>query len=169
MTALTLEQIKDFLRYDGAADDAALTIMLKGGQNWIERHTNRLMAQREVAQSLPAFAPYHDLRWQPFVADSLSIAYLDSSFAEQTFTDFAVFRFGDGARVVPKSAWPQGATGIRLTYTAGYATVDEIPEVMLHALALYVAASDEERAEIAAGGRTALTFLLEDLHAPVIA
>ena len=169
MTALTVDQVKDFLRYDGAENDAALTIMLKGGQSWIERHTNRLMTQREVTQTLPSFATYHDLRWKPFVADSLSIAYFDGSFTEQTFTDFAVFPFGDGARAVPKSAWPKGASGVRLTYTAGYAEVDDIPEVMIHALALYVGASDEDRSTMKAEGRGALTFLLEGLHSPVVA
>ena len=166
---LTVDQVKDFLRYDGAENDAALTILLKGGQSWIERHTDRLMTQREVTQSIPAFPAYIDLRWKPFVPDSLSIAYLDGAYTEQAFDQFAIVPNGEGARAVPRAAWPKSATGVRLTYTAGYATPDEIPEVMIHALALYVGASDDDRSAMTADGRGALTFLLEGLHSPVIA
>lgn len=169
MTALTLAQVKAFLRYTNTDSDGPLDLMLKAGQNWVERHTSRLMTQREITESFPAFSSYHDLRWRPFVADSLTIEYLDVDFAAQTFDGFVVFGFGDGSRLVPTTSWPIGARGITLTYTAGYEAAEDVPEVMLHAVALYVAMSDEERSTLATGGANALTFLLEDLHPPVLA
>lgn len=169
MTALALEDVKDFLRYSNNSNDGPLTLMLNAGQDWVERYTNRLMVQREVTQSLPAFGAYHDLRWRPYVADSLTISYLDGSFALQSFADFAVYGFGEASRLVTTSAWPIGATGINLTYTAGYETVEEVPDVMIHAVALYVAMSDQERSTIDSTAMNGLKFMLGKLHSPVLA
>ena len=169
MTALSLDDVKAYLRYTNDSSDGPLTLMLKAGQNWVERYTSHLLTQREVTQTASTFKAFHDLRWRPFVPDSLSISYLDANMAEQAHGSFASYLVGDAGRVVPFGSWPTSARGVTFTYQAGYETPDEVPDLYLQAIALYVGMSDEERTAFAAGGQTALHFMLEDHHQPVIA
>ncbi|TCM17212.1 gp6-like head-tail connector protein [Novosphingobium sp. PhB165] len=168
MSGLTLDQVKGWLRYDTDDNDVALTIMLKAGVQWIERYTGHLFTQRAVTESLRASQSYFDLRWKPFQAGSLSVSFIDCAFAEQEFDSASIFPIGDTYRVQAAS-WPRGAQTINLTYMAGYATSDEIPDVFAMALALWSGMTDADRASLSEDGKSAMHFLLEDYHLPVLA
>lgn len=166
MTA-TIDQVRDFLRYDTEDSDQALTIMMKAGQDWVERHTGHVLVEREVAQSIPAFRPSIDLIWRPYQADSLTISYIDNAFASQDYAGFAIYPSFGTQRVVPLTAWPNG-NGATLTYTAGYADADDVPPSMIHAICLYCGMSDEDRGDMEGSAWVALRNVLGDYWRPVI-
>lgn len=168
MSGLTLDQVKAWLRYDTNDNDVALTIMLNAGVQWIERYTGHLFTQRAVTESLRAGQSYFDLRWKPLQADSLTVGYVDADFAEQDFEAASIFPIGDTYRVQAAS-WPRGAQTINLTYMAGYTTSDEIPDVFAMALALWSGMTDLDRSALSEDGKSAMHFLLEDYHCPVLA
>jgi uncharacterized phiE125 gp8 family phage protein len=175
MTALTLDDLKNYLRYeiDDTDQDVALNLILKGGQSWIERYTGLLLTQREVTQSSAAFGDYIDLRYGPYLADSLTIGYLDAAGATQTLDAFQASVSNGATRIYPAvgATWPDVGTpaGITLTYTAGYADPDDAPEVLLYALGIFAAMGDDERAGGDSTSWGAIKALLEDFHCPVIA
>lgn len=165
---VTIDQVREFLRYDTEDNDPALTIMLRAGQDWVERHTGHILVKREVFQSSPSFRASMDLIWKPYKADSLSITYIDSAFASQDYTGFATYPSFGTHRVVPTSAWPTG-NGATLTYTAGYSDADDVPPSMIHAICLYCGMSDDDRGDIEASSWAALRNVLGDYWRPVIA
>ena len=168
MSGLTLDQVKQWLRYDTNDNDTALNIMLAAGKQWIERYTGHLLTEREVTEALRAGQTYFDLRWKPFKPDSLSVAYVDSAFASQEFEGASIFAIDDTYRVQTAS-WPSGARTVNLTYTAGYANPEDIPDVFALALALWSGMSDLDRSALSEDGKSAIHFLLEDYHCPVLA
>lgn len=180
MAVLTPAQVKNYLRYDSSdtSNDTALGYIIDAAQRWIENHTGQMLVQREVTENPKAFpvarisgeAPYFDLRWRPYVADSLSISYLDADLAlNEDFTAFTVFGYRGTTRVIPDVAWPGTFVGISFTYTAGYADADAVPEDLLHAICIYAAMSDEDRGETSSMGWTALQNILEHYRLPVLA
>lgn len=179
MAVLTVSDIKKYLRYDDSdtSNDDPLTIILNGGQRYIENYTGHLLAEREITQAVKAFptarvsgeAPYFDLLWKPYKADTLEITYLDSSLDAGTYIDFTIFSYEGTQRVIPASSWPSARGGIAFTYTAGYATVDEVPDDLIHALAIYAGMSDEDRAAPNSAAWTALDHLLTPYRLPVLA
>lgn len=178
MAALSIADVKKYLRYRAAdtSQDDPLAIIVNGGQRYIENYTGHLLVQREVTESPVAFPvaiqtgvlAYYDLRWKPYVVDSLAVAYLDTSKAPQEYEDFTIYPAQGTQRVIPASAWPGALAGVTFTYTAGYET-DAVPEDLLHALCLYSGMSDEERGEASSAGWTAMEHLLIPYRLPVLA
>lgn len=178
MSALTLTQVKEYLRYESAdtSNDNTLTIVLAGAQRWIENYTGHILVEREIVESPAAFpsaptgqTPYHDLRWKPADTATLAIAYLDSNLVAATFTAFTTYLVNGTYRVVADVEWPTDASGITFTYTAGYADVDDIPDDIMHAMLVYLGMSDENRAETNGMGWRALDALLTHYRLPVLA
>lgn len=169
MTVVTLEQVKEYLRYEDTDQDGTLSLMLAGAQSWVEEHTGHLLTEREVTQAVPAFGDFVDLKYFPFV-DGMTIAYRDGAGADQEIADAVVVDMGGYNRAYPSSAWPTTATaaGIVLTYTAGYADPETVPQVMLSAICLLVAMNDEERGALGEG-KTAVEWLLASFHKPALA
>ena len=178
MSALTLTQVKEYLRYETAdtSNDNTLTIMLAGAQRWVENYTGHILVQREVVESPAAFpvaptgqTPYFDLRWKPADSTTIEIGYLDSDLEAATFTAFTSYLVNDTYRVVANVAWPTTGSGITFTYTAGYEAVDDIPDDIMHAMLIYLGMSDDDRAETNAMGWKALDSILQHYRLPVLA
>jgi uncharacterized phiE125 gp8 family phage protein len=169
---VTLAQVKNYLRYETSEtdQDVALGIILAGAQNWVEKHTGHALTQREFVQPVYAFTDYIDLQYFPY-ASGVSIAYRDTAGDAQEIDDAVVIDAGGVSRVYPASTWPSTATapGIAITYTAGYADPDDAPEVMLLAMCVIVAMTDEERGALSNEGKSAAHWLLESYHKPALA
>lgn len=155
MTALTVTEVKNYLRYEEEDDyqDTALGIILGAAQRWVEEYTGHILVQRIVTETPLAFEPFHTLRYKPYVADSMEISYLDGSFeAVEDYADFTVYQGLGGHRLITTSAWPATTGGIVLTYMAGYEDAYDVPDDLMHAVAVYAAAADEGRADMGSGG-----------------
>lgn len=174
MTAVSLAEVKEWLRYEASEteQDTALGIMLAGAQNWVERHTGHILVEREVTQYTGAFGSFIELAYFPFVS-GMVITYRDTAGADQEIDDALVVNEGGVYRAYPASTWPATATqpAIVLTYTAGYATPEDVPAAMLQAMCVLAAMTDEERA--AAGesetARQSIEWLLESYRKPALA
>lgn len=178
MSALTVDQVKAYLRYDSGdtSQDTTLALIIAAAQRWVENYTGHILVERDVTESPVAFptAPtgqkaYHDLRYKPADIDTLEIAYLDADLAEQTFTTFTAFLANGTYRIVADTSWPSDASGIAITYTAGYAEVADIPEDLIHAMLLYAGMSDQDRAETNSMAWKALDAILTHYRLPVLA
>lgn len=179
MAVLTVSDIKKYLRYDASdtSNDDPLGIILDGAQRYIENYTGHLLTEREVSEGIKAFptapvsgeAPYFDLRWKPYKADTLEVTYLDSTLTAGEYEDFTIYPYEGTQRVIPASAWPAARGGIAFTYTAGYAAVGDIPDDIIHALAIYAGMSDEDRAAPNSAGWSTLEHLLYPYRLPVLA
>lgn len=166
--SVTIEQVRAFLRYDTQDSDSSLTIMMKAGQDWVERHTGHMLVERHVSQSIPSFHPTIDLIWGPYKPGTLEITYFDNAFVQQDFVGFAVYPAFGAQRVAATTSWPSGS-GATLAYTAGYADPMNVPAAMIHAVCLYCAMSDEDRGDIETTSWDALRNILGDYWRPVIA
>lgn len=179
MAVLSLTELKKYLRYESAdtSNDDPLTLIVDGGQRYIENYTGHILVQREVVESPAAFptarrtgeVPYYDLRWKPYVADSLEIGYLDGNYEAGTVDELTVYAVDGTTRVIPTSGWPGDYVGVTFTYTAGYENLAAVPDDLLHALAIYAGMSDEDRAAPGSGGWMALDHLLTPYRLPVLA
>lgn len=178
MSALTVNQVKAYLRYDSVdtSQDSTLTLILAAAQRWVENYTGHILVEREVTESPVAFptAPtgqtaYHDLRYKPAQADTLDIAYLDADLEAQTFTAFTAYLASGTYRIVADVSWPEDASGVAITYMAGYAEVADIPEDLIHAMLLYAGMSDQDRAETNSMAWKALDAILTHYRLPVLA
>lgn len=167
--SVTVEQVRDYLRYDTTDNDPALTIMLESAKGWVERYTGHLLTSQTVEESFSSFAPYHDLRWKPYLADSATVTYLDEDYTEQTFGEVSIYAANGTQRLVPTTAWPSTNSGAKVAYTAGYADPADIPDEFIHAIVLFCAMSDEDRAGLTNDGRNTLHWLLASYRLPVLA
>lgn len=172
MTALTLSELKNYLRYEDAdtSQDTALGIVLGAAQRWVENYTGHILVQRVVTQSPTALGDYVDLRWRPYVADSLTLTVLDSAYAEDDeFADFVVYPVNGIWRVKTTGTWPTTYGGYTFSYLAGYEDAYDAPEDLMLAMALYAGMTDEERGEQSSQGWKSLYSLLEQYRMPVLA
>lgn len=172
MTALTLSEVKNYLRYEEADtyQETALGIILGAAQRWVEEYTGHILTQRTVSETPLAFGDFHILRYKPYVADSLEISYLDGSFEPvEDYADFTVYQGLGGHRLITTSAWPTTTGGIILTYMAGYEDAYDVPEDLMLAVALFAAMTDEERGDMSSQGWKSLTNLLAGYRLPTLA
>jgi hypothetical protein len=170
MAVISVSDVKKFLRYRSGdvSNDDPLSIILNAGQRYIETFTGHLLSRREVVEAPASFpASYYDLRWKPYVADSLVVGYLDGESEAQTFDDVTIFAAQGTTRIT--GTWPIATAGVSFTYEAGYEALEDIPEDLIHALCLYSAMSDEDRAAPGSAGWTALEHLLLPYRLPVMA
>ncbi|RYD68011.1 MAG: hypothetical protein EOP58_01720 [Sphingomonadales bacterium] len=118
--SVDLALAKQHLRVTHSNEDTIIAAYLAAAKAWVERYTGKGLTDAERVETLPAF-PVGDisLAWGPYTADSLTITYLDSDLAEQTFTDFTVLSAFGATRVRADDVWPT-AESVTLTYDAGY-------------------------------------------------
>lgn len=173
-TAVTMQAVKEYLRYDASEtdQDTTLGILLAGAQNWVERHTGHVLVRREVTQYVGAFGSFVELAHFPYVS-GLAIAYRDTAGGDQEIDDATVVNEGGVYRAYPAAAWPATATqpGIVLTYTAGYATPEDVPGAMLQAMCLIAAMTDDERGGAGESDKAwkSVEWLLESYRKPGMA
>lgn len=165
---ITLDQVKQFLRYEDGSNDPALTLILNAAQRYVEHYTGHILTQRTITENVPALGDYYDLRCRPYVADSLAIAVLDSDYAENDdFEAFAVYPVNGMWRVKPTTDWPETTGGYTFSYTAGYS--GDAPADLLHAVAVYAAMGDEQRGDMSSQGWKTLEALLQLYRLPTLA
>jgi len=148
---ITLEEAKLQLRLDVDADDAAVTGYIIAAREWVESWTYLVLVRREISESIPAFSRRTALRAWPIAADQpLTLSYRDGSGAEQTIEN-AVFRAAvEPALVFPAAGtlWPSASLvdgAITATFTAGFATPAEVPQLVKQAMLILITAYEADR------------------------
>lgn len=148
MAAVTLDQAKAFLRYDDESEDATIALVLSAAQDWVERHTGHALTQREFTQGVKTFCGPISLDWWP-VFGPVTISYVDTDGEPQTINDARLIDVMRPASVYAASGaqWPMVDYGGQhaVTYTAGYATPDDVPAGLLLAMLVHAGMTDEQR------------------------
>lgn len=154
---LTLDQVKAHLRITHADEDDVLLAFIDAAAEWYESLTQRALTLATYRQTWDTWpSDYRRTFWgtmllarSPVVAVT-SIKYLDQSGVEQT-VDPSVYRLdasGVQAKVVPIATWPSHGDrpgAIRVNYTAGVATPEEVNRLDRAALLMLVAHLDKHR------------------------
>ena len=164
MPALTLDLLKEWLRYEADSPDADLTISvaLAAAVRHVEGQTGVLFTQREVTQPVFSLRGRVPLFYGPREGDVV-LSYLDSSGAPETL---AITGFHGRDMLAPAGGWPIG-TGYEATYTAGHADPATVPEDLLVAALLLAGNWDANReASVTAASNVALEYGVDALLAP---
>lgn len=164
MTALTLDLLKDWLRYDADAPDSdvTLSVALAAAVRHVEGQTGVLFTQREVTQPIYRLCGRVPLFYGPREGDVV-LSYLDTAGAPSTVE---VTGFFGAEMLAPASGWPIGSAYVA-TYTAGHASPDEVPEVLLVAALLLAGNWDLNREATVTGTiNSTLVLGVEALMAP---
>lgn len=146
---ITTAEAKAHLRVDASTDDALIADKIVAAREWVENYTGLVLTRRAVTEAIPRLLSRTKLRaWPIDPAAPVAIVYRDSSGAEQSIADAALFAAARPGAVYPApgSRWPTDARGeIAVTFTAGYADASEIPQLLKQAMLVMLTAFYEDR------------------------
>lgn len=162
---VSLELAKAQCSIDESDDtfDTLIATYISAARAWVENYTGKILARRTVTDQHRRFCGWFDLNWGPFNADTVEVAYTDSDGAAQTVASVTM----NGGRVYPayNASWPSVRlnTGVRVTYTAGYAE-GEVPDALVQAMLLLIGFWFANREAVNVGNITSeLPFAVEAL------
>jgi len=148
---IDLAFVKDYLKVDFNDEDAIIESMINAAVGFVEKFTQRLMMQRTIKQSFDRFpnyadaCPYIELKGVPVITVS-AIKYLDCDGNEQTWdtNKYKVSCSNEITNISPRhgEVFPtalEESCAVWVEYTAGYATVDQVPGAMVQAMLLLIA------------------------------
>lgn len=165
MPALTLDLLKEWLRYEADSPDADLTIsvMLAAAVRHVEGQTGVLFTQREVTQPIYRLGARVPLFYGPREGDVV-LSYVDNYGAPATLE---VTGFQGRDMLAPAGGWPVAISTVVATYTAGYANPEDVPEDLMVAALLLAGNWDANREATVTGvSTTALPMGVDALLMP---
>lgn len=154
---VTLAEAKEWLRVDGADEDAAISRLVASAREALERATGRLMATQTWRLSLDAWpAPTGDLTVMALplapVQTIAAVRVFDHAGAAQTIAAAAYQLVGpaDAARLLFKSAPAapgRAVGGIEIECVAGYGAPSAVPASLRQAVVELVAQWFQQRGD----------------------
>ncbi len=137
------------LTADDSFHDTAVIALRDAAIDFVERYTGKALSQRLFEWSVDRFTSVIDLPIGPVSPVGAAISYYGSDGVDTALVEGDWF-FGRG-RVVAASGktWPYAngfPGGVRITFTAGYATPAEIPFLLLAGVKVAMTAMFEDRA-----------------------
>jgi len=147
---VTRERVKQQARVDTDAEDDLIDLYLAAAVAGVEETTGHWMGQRSVQAYLPAFPAWMSV-YLPggHVQEVSEVAYRDENgdyetldtehWEAQAFTLRSSVRMKSGTSILPRSHYNEDRRAVRISYVAGYASVEAIP-VPLRQATLMVAA-----------------------------
>lgn len=132
---VTVEEAKEFARITDSAEDAVVERLITVAREKVEAFTQRALLTQTVVQRWDCWPRWMEMLRAP-VASVTSLQYIDVNGATQTvssanyYTDLA----SEPARLVaiPTYSWPMLQDGrpnaVVLTYVAGHADADDVPQ-----------------------------------------
>lgn len=153
---ITVDEVKDFGRIDGAEYDAQLALIIPGLTSNAEALTGRVFVPRTMELVLDAFPAYEIDLLLPNVTAIASVKYIDEAGTTQTLADTAYSLDGDSTPcwLLPAdgTAWPSArnvANALRVRYTAGFATIPR--DIKLWLIAKCLEQINQQKADYADG------------------
>lgn len=151
---VTLDEIKEFLKIDGTAEDALLTILRKSAREKCEHYSGLSFITQDRQITLDKFpcGRIIELPNGP-VSAVADIDYFDSDGVAQTLTSgthFIVDTNSDVCRIQVVDSWPSvkdRINAITISYTAGHTddNHDPVPSAIKQAILMEVASMYENR------------------------
>ena len=146
---LSLSLAKTHCRVDGNDEDELMLDYIESAVDWVETYTGHALSEKQIVQKFSCFTPQLKLNVEP-VRSIESITYLDEDGAEQTFTDFRLWK----DCIVPQVgfSWPTALyqSEIEVALTVGY-DEDDLPKSLKNAVRLLVGHQYENRESVVVG------------------
>lgn len=165
---ITLQQAKDHVRQVFADDDDLITGLITTARQMVEQRTGRALVPRAEVLAMDVWPDAIRLPWPPLAAVT-SITYLDQAGATQTLDPATrlVNTHTEPARITRanQATWPTPLAqeaSILVSYTAGYATPDDVPAPLKQWMLLAIGAMYDNREQIAVMPRAAFTAIPDD-------
>jgi uncharacterized phiE125 gp8 family phage protein len=148
-TILPLDDARVHLNLTAADDhhDAAVRSAREAAISWAESYTGHSFEERQFLWSVDQFKSRMPLPRGPVSAVD-EVSYYDSN-GDDTALDAEDWYAGNGiVSAAYGTTWPYAnglPGGVRITFTAGYGTPDDIPENLMAAMKLAMTAFFEDR------------------------
>jgi uncharacterized phiE125 gp8 family phage protein len=179
---LTLTEVKNHLRIDNTDSDDELTLLLAAARSHVETRTNRQLMQATYELTLDRWPSSGVLTLRmPPLSSVTSVVYYDENGSSQTFSsdNYHVDTATEPGRVVLEDgeSWPNldiRPAAVTVTYIAGQASSDDVPDAAKLATLQLLAHWFENREAVAFGGNPtelphAIEALINQVRVPEIA
>lgn len=149
---ISASDAKTWLKVTSSADDTLITNLIVAARQEVENYCNIKLISQTVAEYFSAFPENRGelvLRF-PLVASISSVAYVDTSGANQTFASYNADLSSQPARLWPnaQTEWPstkEQLKAVTITYVCGYANAAAVPDAIKTAMYLMIARWYENR------------------------
>lgn len=159
---VSLDEAKAHLRVDHTSEDDLIATITTAARRKVEAETGRALIQQTVQAYWDEFPDTDTLCLPVYPAIDLSnVMYTDDDGVYQVWegTNYTADLVGASPRIVRKNtvSWPDAGmypNAVRVTYTAGSATVGAVPAELKQAILLEVGLLYERREDMPINGNT---------------
>ena len=175
--ALTVQEVKDFLRVDSDAEDALLGVLISASTEMAEHYLGRFLLTT-VIEEFYDFFPMSRVTAEPFRGDRniiylsrgpvqsiAHVKYIDGNGDEITVdtTDYRTDLVSEPARIMPEHGWygtKDTVNAVITRYTCGYTQASDVPSNIKMAMLLMIGEMYEKRVDSVHRLPTASEYLL---------
>lgn len=174
---LTEAELKAQIRKTTDDEDDLIVSYGVAAREWCEEYTGHILAQREVEDTYGEWGEYLTLYHQPITVDdptpTLTVEYTDDEgdFIEYEARVIRDFKYPWTIHPPYGFSFPSlgGPATIKVTYTAGYATAADVPEIFKQAIRLLVTSMYVNRGTLDEETERAVRFMLRSKRGAVLA
>ncbi len=141
MEPMTLEEAKEHLRVDFEDEDALIGAILKAARKWVEGHLNRSMLTQTWQIVLDNLPDQIKIPKPPLQSASIVIKDDAGNLINMDLADYVVDVDSDPGRIVvlnQPSISLHKVNPVKITFVAGFTSLDQIPETWKQAIKLLV-------------------------------
>lgn len=136
---VSISTAKQHLRVFDASENSLIEAYIRAARQWVEDYTGYVLSPRTFVEQFDAWGDYLTLYRRPVTA----VTTIEYDSADEDQADFADFEYSTGQyplKIYPESSFPTLRTNgyITVTYTAGFATVAEVPDALIQAVLLLI-------------------------------
>ena len=177
LKALTVQEVKDYLRVDSDAEDTLLGVLIDASTQMAESYLGRFLLTT-VIEEFYDFFPVYKTGVDPFHGDRniiflsrgpvqsvASVKYIDGNGDEQTVTasDYRADLVSEPSRIMPNEGWlgtKDTVNAVIIRYTCGYTQASDVPANIKMAMLLMIGEMYEKRMDSVHRLPTASEYLL---------
>lgn len=177
LKALTVQEVKDYLRVDSNAEDTLLGVLIDASTQMAESYLGRFLLTT-VIEEFYDFFPVYKTGVDPFHGDRniiflsrgpvqsvASVKYIDGNGDEQTVTasDYRADLVSEPSRIMPNEGWlgtKDTVNAVIIRYTCGYTQASDVPANIKMAMLLMIGEMYEKRVDSVHRLPTASEYLL---------
>ena len=177
LEALTVQEVKDYLRVDSDAEDTLLGVLIKASTEMAESYLGRFLLTT-VIEEFYDFFPVYKTGVDPFRGDRniiylsrgpvqavASVKYIDGNGDEITVnaSDYRTDLVSEPSRIFPEHGWygtKDTVNAVIIRYTCGYTQASDVPANIKMAMLLMIGEMYEKRMDTVHRLPTASEYLL---------
>lgn len=177
LKALTVQEVKDYLRVDSDAEDTLLEVLISAATEMAESYLGRFLLTT-VIEEFYDFFPVYKTGVDPFRGDRniiylsrgpvqslASVKYIDGNGDEQTVSssDYRTDLVSEPGRIFPDYGWygtKDTVNAVIVRYTCGYTQASDVPANIKMAMLLMIGEMYEKRVDSVHRLPTASEYLL---------